>query len=109
MASRATVGQSGTKRQGGIHVAAAITDVGPLTLSSCELALEELTPSLYRSKRVAIDDETRRVWGHDIPPPGANLFRQRFVNALASRIRCLSPVDQLTDNGRYQKTISHKQ
>jgi hypothetical protein len=59
-----------------------------LSLFLRELALEELAPAAYRAKRIARDDERRRIGRRPVAAAGADLLRERLGDAFVGDIGC---------------------
>jgi len=73
MTSGATIGESGANRAIGIDVTNAISFVGSLPLEASELPLKQLPTTADGAKRVALDDEDRRVPAISIAASSAHL------------------------------------
>ncbi len=95
VASRATVCEPGADRKIHVDVATTIAGQRALPLFLGEFALKELAPATNRAKRIARDDERRRIGRHPVAAVGADLLRERFGDAFVGDVRGFGPVDEL--------------
>src|ERR1700704_2379183 len=95
MTSGATVAESCAQRAVCVDGADPIVCEWSHALTAQELALKQLSPAANGAKRVARDDERRRVGGHPIAFSRPDLLCERFGNAEVGDIRVLRAVGHL--------------
>ena len=97
------IGEARTNFIDQCDVARAITHSWSLALGARELALEQLTPPANGPKRVAGDDERRRIRRHDAAATSSNLLGERKVDPFIRWVRCLRLVDKLREDRHAEK------
>jgi hypothetical protein len=86
-------------RRGVLDVPDPIAKARSEPLGYGELTLKQLAAPPDGAEWVALNEEKRRVGGQPIPPTGANLFCQGFMNARAFSIGGLRKVGELCCGG----------
>src|SRR6266513_5311903 len=89
------VGEPCANRAVGVEVANAVAFIASLSLQPGEFALEELPSTADGTKRVALDDENRRVPVVSVAASRAHFIRQGFCNPYSCCIRRLGLIGQL--------------
>ena len=105
VARGAAVGHAGADREIGADVAAAVVGQRTLAFGERELALEELAAAPDRAKRIARDDERRRLGRVPVAAIGADLLLERLGDPFVRRVGRLDAIDEL----RHRRTASREE
>jgi hypothetical protein len=80
MTASAAINQTCSDREIGFNIAHSVPEKWTDSLKACVLSLKELSSAPDCTKRITIDDEQRRVGGHDVTTTGADLLGKRFAD-----------------------------
>jgi hypothetical protein len=100
MTTGTTVRETGADGEILGDIPGAIIRERPLAVGAGELALKELPASPDGSEWIPVDEEGRRIRGHQVTPSGADLIEKRFGDSFVEGVGGQGAIDQLRFDGR---------
>jgi hypothetical protein len=86
MTAGAAINQTCSDRKTHFNIAHSIPEKWTESLKARVLSLKELSSAPDGTKWITIDDEQRRIVGHDVTTTGAGLLGKRFTDSCACRV-----------------------